>query len=297
MNIQWFPGHMTKALRMMEANVGIVDIVGYVLDARAPMSCFNPSFEKIIGNKPCLFILNKCDLADKSKVDLWCNYFAQSGIKYVKVTATASAEASKITSAFGEIAKGLKDKLRAKGVYKPVRCLILGVPNCGKSTLINCLAGKKSVVTGDRPGVTKGKQWVRLQNGLELLDTPGTLWPKFEDEKVASRLCFVGSIKDDIVEDIYALSLLLVEELQTQYPKLLEERYKLQVENKQPDVLFEEIAKKRGYVVRGGEIDYERTAKAILDDFRKGKIGKVTFDVPPQAHLKVKDSTKGEQSC
>lgn len=279
MNIQWFPGHMTKAVRMMEENVKIVDIIGYVLDARSPAACFNPQFNKIIGNKPCLFILNKCDLADPAKISLWCKYFDELGYKYVKVTATASAESSKIVAALQNMAKSLSDKLRNKGIFKPVRCLILGVPNCGKSTIINCLSGRKAVITGDRPGVTKGKQWVRLSNGLELLDTPGTLWPKFENEEVAKRLCYIGSIKDDVV-DIYELACALTEELTETYPSLLVGRYSVDASGLNGMEIVSAIAAKRGYVVRGGEIDSERTAKALLDDFRKGKIGKVTLDLP-----------------
>lgn len=279
MNIQWFPGHMTKALRMMEENAKIVDAFGYVLDARAPSSCFNPSFEKIIGQKPCVFILNKCDLADATKVEDWCAYFKSNGYKYVKMTATASSEAAKITAALFDATAELRAKWKAKGIFKPARCLILGVPNSGKSTIINCLSGRKTVITGDKPGVTKGKQWVRLANGLELLDTPGTLWPKFDDEQVGARLCFIGSIKDDVV-DIYEVALALLAELKAQYPQNLAERYKLDGLNCPVDELFVHIAQKRGFLLRGGEIDYERCAKAILDDFRKGKIGKITLEEP-----------------
>ena len=279
MNIQWFPGHMTKALRMMEENVKIVDAIGYVLDARAPASCFNPSFQKIVGNKPCVFILNKCDLADPIKVDAWCKFFRESGSPFVKVTATASAEAGKISKAFADITADLREKHKAKGIFKPIRCLIIGVPNCGKSTIINCLSGRKAVITGDKPGVTKGKQWVRLQSGLELLDTPGTLWPKFDDDKVASRLCFIGSIKDDVV-DLCEVAYMLIEQLVELYPNCIEQRFKVAVEGKKATEIFDEIAEKRGFLLRGGEIDSERCAKAILDDFRKGKIGKITFDMP-----------------
>ncbi|MCH5151129.1 MAG: ribosome biogenesis GTPase YlqF [Clostridiales bacterium] len=279
MNIQWFPGHMTKALRMMEENVKIVDAIGYVLDARAPASCFNPSFQKIVGNKPCVFILNKCDLADPVKVELWCKYFRTNNLPFVKVTATASAEASKISAAFAEITADLRAKYKAKGIFKPIRCLIIGVPNCGKSTIINCLSGRKAVITGDKPGVTKGKQWVRLQSGLELLDMPGTLWPKFDDDKVAARLCFIGSIKDDVV-DLIEVAFALIEQLIELYPNCIEERFKVKPDGKSTLEVFEEIAAKRGFLLRGGEIDSERCAKAILDDFRKGKIGKITFDLP-----------------
>ncbi|MCH5156991.1 MAG: ribosome biogenesis GTPase YlqF [Clostridiales bacterium] len=279
MNIQWFPGHMTKALRMMEENVKIVDAIGYVLDARAPASCFNPSFSKIVGNKPCVFILNKCDLADPAKIELWCRYFVANKLPYVKVTATASAEASKISKAFADITADLRAKYAAKGIFKPVRCLIIGVPNCGKSTIINCLSGRKAVITGDKPGVTKGKQWVRLQSGLELLDTPGTLWPKFDNDLVASRLCFIGSIKDDVV-DLSEVAFALIEQLVEQYPNCIEQRFNVHCEGKTTLEVFEEIAAKRGFLLRGGEMDGERCAKAILDDFRKGKIGKITFDLP-----------------
>lgn len=278
MSVQWFPGHMTKALRMMEENAKIVDAVGYVLDARAPLACFNPSFQKIVGNKPCVFILNKCDLADANKMDAWCNYFKNRGEKFVKVTATASAEATKITAAFEYATAQLREKNQKKGVFKPVRFMILGVPNCGKSTLINCLAGKKTVVTGDKPGVTKGKQWVRLKNGLELLDTPGTLWPKFDDEQTAYELCFIGSIKDDVV-DILEISQQLLKTLVEQYPAKVEERYKISLEH-DFQTTFEKIAQKRGFLLRGGEIDVERCAKAVLDDFRKGKMGGITLDLP-----------------
>lgn len=279
MSIQWFPGHMTKALRMMQDNVKIVDAIGYVLDARAPAACFNPSFEKIVGNKPCVFILNKCDLADNAKVDKWCAYLKQRDNKVVKVTATASAEAGKITSAFEEITLPLREKQRQKGVFKPVRCLILGVPNCGKSTIINCLSGRKTVITGDKPGVTKGKQWVRLKTGLELLDTPGTLWPKFDEEKLAYELCFVGSIKDDVV-DLTDVALHLIGQLAQLYPQNLSERYKIETQGKTSQEIFDVIAQKRGFLLRGGEIDVERCSKAVLDDFRKGKMGKITLDLP-----------------
>ena len=279
MQIQWYPGHMTKAMRMMEENVKLVDAIGYVLDARAPQSCFNPGFVKIVGSRPCVFILNKCDLADPAKVDMWCEYFRRNNMPFVRVTATASKEAAKIVQAFVDVTAHITAKNKAKGVFKPVRCLILGVPNCGKSTIINCLSGRKAVITGDKPGVTKGKQWVRLTNGLELLDTPGTLWSKFEDEVVARRLCFIGSIKDDVV-DIEEVALALIAELQNMYPDLLAARYGVKVHGEQPIEVYNAIAARRGFLLRGGEVDYERCAKAVLDDFRKGKTGRITFDVP-----------------
>lgn len=279
MNIQWFPGHMTKALRMMEENAKIVDAIGYVLDARAPLSCFNPQFQSIVGNKPCVFILNKCDLADPAKVELWCDFFRKNDRPFVKVTATVSAEATNVANAFESATDFLRAKYRSKGVFKPIRVMILGVPNCGKSTIINCLSGKKAVITGDKPGVTKGKQWVRLSSGVELLDTPGTLWPKFDNENVAARLSFIGSIKDDVV-DLIEVANLLISQLVELYPNCLQTRYNVSCSGKTSSDILEEIAVKRGFLVRGGTTDTERCAKAILDDFRKGKLGKITFDLP-----------------
>ena len=280
MNVQWFPGHMTKALRMMEENVGIVDVFGYVLDARAPASSMNPSLEKLIGGKPYLVILNKCDLADPVKVAAWTEYFKNSGKICVNVSATNLGEANKIAAAFATLTKDLNAKYKQKGVYKPTRAMVMGVPNCGKSTIINCLSGKKQAVTGDKPGVTKGKQWVRLSSGIELLDTPGTVWPKFEDQQVAERLCFIGSIKDDVV-DVEEISSALIDELREKYPTCLAERYKLsQIQALSAQEIKLQIAQKRGFVLRGGEIDSERCSRAVLDDFRKGKIGRITFEMP-----------------
>lgn len=263
----------------MEESIKIVDAVGYVLDARAPFACFNPEFDKLVGNKMCLFILNKCDLADPAKVDKWCAFFQKNGKPFVRISATASAEAGKITSAFWEITEPVRQKYQKKGLFRPTRCLILGVPNCGKSTIINCLSGRKTVVTGDKPGVTKGKQWVRLKSGLELLDTPGTLWPRFENEQTAYELCFIGSIRDDVV-DVVDVSQKLLSALSALYPDCIAARYKVDVSQKLSSEIFGEIASKRGFLLRGGEMDSERCAKAILDDFRKGKLGRITFDLP-----------------
>ncbi|MEG2014579.1 MAG: ribosome biogenesis GTPase YlqF [Clostridia bacterium] len=279
MKINWFPGHMSKALRMMESNIKLVDVVGYVLDARAPKSCFNPSFTKIFLGKPCLFILNKCDLADASKVAEWREYFKKRGETSVSVTSINSSDSKKIVDAFATLSAPLVDKYKAKGVCKTVRAMIVGVPNCGKSTIINCLSGKKATITGDKPGVTKGKQWVRLTDGLDLLDTPGTVWSNFTDQLVAQHLAFIGSIKDDII-DIIEVSQLLLEELITLYPKELIARYNIDIEVNNGAELLTQISKNRGFLLRGGEFDYERGAKAVIDDFRKGKIGRITFETP-----------------
>jgi len=291
MIIQWFPGHMTKAVRLIEENLKLVDAVGYVLDARAPNACFNPIFDKLIDGKTALYILNKCDLADSVKVKAFADALKAQGKDVICVSAVNGATVKAVADAFKKANNARLEKFRNKGIYRPVRAMIIGVPNCGKSTIINSVSGKKKAVTGDKPGVTKGKQWVRLAEGLELLDTPGTLWGKIEDEKSARQLCYIGSIKDDII-DIEELAPFLMEELQEKYPKNLEERYKLsaEIEKIMADrvdadnvgvngrLLFEALCRKRAFTLRGGELDTLRGAKALLDDLRKGKIGRITFE-------------------
>lgn len=275
--INWFPGHMKKALEEMQAEVKNVDAVIYVLDARAPKACLNPSFVKIIGNKPILFILNKCDLADEQKVKEFAQNLISENSKCLLLNSTASGALNKVTNALNELCKNQIERFKNKGVNYYVRAMVLGVPNSGKSTLVNNLCGSARAVTGNKPGVTKGKQWVKLSNNIEILDTPGTLWPNLEIEETALRLAYIGSIKDDVLQ-IEELVLELIEDLKNLYPELLKEKYKIDdVENKLPLEIFEEIAEMKKCLLKGGEIDYERAAKAILDDFRKCRIGKITF--------------------
>lgn len=274
--INWFPGHMQKALRMMEAEAKNVDALIYVLDSRAPFACLNPEFVRIIGSKPILYVLNKIDLADEKKIKEIKTKLPGENKLTIELNSTASGAIGLVTSSLNALCKTIIEKYKNKGVNYFVRAMVLGVPNCGKSTLVNNLCGTKKAITGNKPGVTKGKQWVKLSNNIEILDTPGTLWPNLIDEGEARKLAFIGSIKDDVVE-VEQLSLFLLEALLKTYPKELEERFSVQVENKTPLEIMEEIAERRKYVVRGGEIDYERTAKAILDDFRKGRIGKITL--------------------
>lgn len=275
--INWFPGHMKKALEEMQAEVKNVDAVIYVLDARAPKACLNPSFVKIIGNKPILFILNKCDLADEEKVKEFAQNLISENSKCLLLNSTASGALNKVTNALNELCKNQIERFKNKGVNYYVRAMVLGVPNSGKSTLVNNLCGSARAVTGNKPGVTKGKQWVKLSNNIEILDTPGTLWPNLEIEETALRLAYIGSIKDDVLQ-IEELVLELIEDLKKLYPELLKEKYKIDdVENKLPLEIFEEIAEMKKCLLKGGEIDYERAAKAILDDFRKCRIGKITF--------------------
>ena len=274
--INWFPGHMQKALRMMEAEAKNVDALIYVLDSRAPFACLNPEFVRIIGSKPILYVLNKIDLADEKKIKEIKTKLPGENKLVIELNSTASGAIGLVTSSLNALCKATIEKYKNKGVNYFVRAMVLGVPNCGKSTLVNNLCGSKKAITGNKPGVTKGKQWVKLSNNIEILDTPGTLWPNLIDEGEARKLAFIGSIKDDVVE-VEQLSIFLLEALLKTYPKELEERFSVQVENKTPLEIMEEIAERRKYVVRGGEIDYERTAKAILDDFRKGRIGKITL--------------------
>lgn len=274
--INWFPGHMQKALRMMETEAKNVDALIYVLDSRAPFACLNPEFVRIIGSKPILYVLNKIDLADEKKIKEIKTKLPGENKLVIELNSTASGAIGLVTSSLNALCKATIEKYKNKGVNYFVRAMVLGVPNCGKSTLVNNLCGSKKAITGNKPGVTKGKQWVKLSNNIEILDTPGTLWPNLIDEGEARKLAFIGSIKDDVVE-VEQLSLFLLEALLKTYPKELEERFSVQVENKTPLEIMEEIAERRKYVVRGGEIDYERTAKAVLDDFRKGRIGKITL--------------------
>ncbi len=275
--INWFPGHMKKALEEMQAEVKNVDAVIYVLDARAPKACLNPSFVRIIGTKPILFVLNKCDLADEEKVKDFSQTLRSENTKCLMLNSTASGALNKVTNALNELCNSQIERFKNKGVNYFVRAMVLGVPNSGKSTLVNNLCGSARAVTGNKPGVTKGKQWVKLSNNIEILDTPGTLWPNLEVEETALQLAYIGSIKDDVLQ-IEELVLSLISDLQKLYPSLLEEKYQIEdLQNKTPIELLDEIAEKKKCLLKGDEIDYERAAKAILDDFRKNRIGKITF--------------------
>ncbi|MEG1710956.1 MAG: ribosome biogenesis GTPase YlqF [Clostridia bacterium] len=276
MNIQWFPGHMTKAVRLIEENLKLVDVVGYVLDSRAPSACFNPIFDKIVGDKSVVYILNKSDLADMAKLQAFAYNLKKEGKVVVTINAANGNSVKGVAEAFKEASKVRIEKFKSKGIYRPTRAMIIGVPNCGKSTIINALCGRKATITGDKPGVTKGKQWVRLTDGLELLDTPGTLWGRFDDEKDARHLLYIGSIKDDIA-DIEEIAPYLMDELKLLYPNELKVRYKFETLDKSGLQLLTDLCIMRSFTLKGGEIDIERGARSLLDEFRKGKIGKISF--------------------
>ena len=289
-NINWYPGHMKKTRELIKENLKLVDVVVEVVDARIPISSRNPIIGELLGDKPSIIALNKIDLADEEANREWESYFLDEG-KPVALINSNSGEG--IKALLRQLA-GMADKRSTSRASRPFRLMIVGVPNVGKSSLINRLSGRKSTQTGDRPGVTKGKQWIRLTDGMQLLDTPGILWPKFEDPEVGLNLAFCGSIKDEIM-DMSELALELIKVLSRDYPELLISRYKLdeilkdgdysdtferEIDGEQEAALanMEAIAKKRGFILPGKRIDYERTAKTVLDEFRSAAIGKITLE-------------------
>lgn len=278
MNIQWFPGHMTKAFRMMEENIKLVDILIYVLDSRAPYSCINPKLNELVKDKPILYILNKSDIADDRLTKEFINYFSKTG-EVVSVIGNDSKFRDQILKKIKLISKPISDKYKAKGINRPIRAMVVGVPNCGKSTIINLLSKEKRANVGDKPGVTKGKQWIRLESSLELLDTPGTLWGKFEDQDLALNLALIGSINDDIL-DKNELSIELIKKLKENYLNEFLTRYKIE-SFEDPKDAIEKICKKRGFILKGNELDYDRCSSTLIEEFRKGKIGKITLDKVP----------------
>lgn len=274
--IQWFPGHMTKAMRMMEENVKLVDGVIFVLDARAPFACENAALEKLFLNKPILYLLNKSDLISESDRDYLVNKYEKQGKKVVFTVGAESRGCKNVLSAFKELNKEKLERNAQKGVNKVLRAMVVGVPNTGKSTVINCLSGKKVAATGDKAGVTRGKQWIRL-DGLELLDTPGTMPPSIKNNDLALHLAYVGCLNDALL-DQSELCLLLLGELIKICPNLLEQKYGVAVQDKQPLEVYEGICKRRGFLLKGGDFDYERAGKSIIDDFRKCRIGKICLE-------------------
>ncbi len=271
--INWFPGHMAKAVRMMEENLTLCDAVVFVLDARAPASSYNPRLAQLAGQKPVLYLFNKGDLADGG-ADLAVTSLRNCGKAALRIAASAPSSARPLAAAMEALTAEKRARLAEKGVVKPVRFLIAGIPNTGKSTVINLLAGGKKAQVGDKAGVTRAKQWVRC-GAFELLDTPGTMPPSLSDQRLARRLAYLGSVNDDIL-DKEEVALALLEELWEKYPSALEERYG--ITGGAPLAMYEQLCRRRGFVLRGSEYDYTRGALALLDDFRKGRLGKVCLD-------------------
>lgn len=280
MNLQWYPGHMTKAKRQMQEDLKLIDLIIELVDARIPLSSRNPDIDELGKNKARLILLNKSDLADERYNEQWSAYFQKKGFYVVKVNAKSGAGLKSIQGVIQEACKAKIERDRRRGIKnRPIRAMVVGIPNVGKSTFINSYAGKACAKTGNKPGVTKGKQWIRLNKTLELLDTPGILWPKFEDQEVGKRLAFIGSIKDEIL-NLEELSLELLDYIRTNYPGLLNTRYGIEEEGT-PVSLLEAVADKRKCLIRGQEIDYAKTAGIVMEEFRNGKIGRITLEFPP----------------
>ena len=280
MNLQWYPGHMTKAKRQMQEDLKLIDLIIELVDARIPLSSRNPDIDELGKNKARLILLNKSDLADERYNEQWSAYFQKKGFYVVKVNAKSGAGLKSIQGVIQEACKAKIERDRRRGIKnRPIRAMVVGIPNVGKSTFINSYAGKACAKTGNNPGVTKGKQWIRLNKTLELLDTPGILWPKFEDQEVGKRLAFIGSIKDEIL-NLEELSLELLDYIRTNYPGLLNTRYGIEEEGT-PVSLLEAVADKRKCLIRGQEIDYAKAAGIVMEEFRNGKIGRITLEFPP----------------
>ncbi len=281
MNIQWFPGHMAKTRRLIGENLKLVDLVVELLDARAPLSSRNPEIDSICGAKPRLLVLNKSDLADPAENERWLSYFKKQGKTALLFDSVHSKNTKQITDMVRSLLSEQIERQKERGMMnRPLKLMIVGIPNVGKSSFINRLAGRAAAISGDRPGVTRGKQWIRLSGGLELLDTPGVLWPKFEDESVGLRLAFSGAIKDEIM-DTETLGAKLLETLCLRAPEALAARYKLETTTFDNGFFaLEAIAKKRGFMISGGEYDLLRAAQIVLDEFRSAKIGRITLESP-----------------
>lgn len=288
MNIQWYPGHMTKAKRAMKEDIKLIDLIIELVDARVPLASRNPDIDELGKGKARLILLNKSDLASEKQNEAWTAWFKKKGFFVVKLNARSGAGLKQITGVVQEACKEKIERDRRRGILnRPVRAMVVGIPNVGKSTFINSFAGKACTKTGNKPGVTKGNQWIRLNKTLELLDTPGILWPRFEDQRVGLLLAFIGSINDEILNKD-ELAMELIRFLETYYPQILPQRY-LPDEDKEVSSgsrteleWLSQIAKVRGCLLKGGEPDYGKAAAIVIDDFRSGRLGRITLEFPPE---------------
>lgn len=279
MNFQWYPGHMTKAKRQMQEDIKLIDLVIELVDARIPLSSRNPDIDELGKNKYRLILMNKADLADKEQTKKWADYFKSKGFFVVSLDARTKNSMKSITDIVMEACKEKIERDRKRGIKnRPVRAMVVGIPNVGKSTFINSYAGKACAKTGNKPGVTKGKQWIRLNKNVELLDTPGILWPKFEDQMVGLRLALIGSIKDEIL-NIDELAMELIKYLIKNYSGIINARYEVDESKELTDIIVD-IAKNRNCLLKGGEPDYSKAAALVIDDFRSGKMGCITLESP-----------------
>ncbi|MBQ9168728.1 MAG: ribosome biogenesis GTPase YlqF [Oscillospiraceae bacterium] len=282
MNIQWYPGHMTKTRRQIEADLKQVDAVCEIVDARIPVSSRNPDIDAICGGKPRIIVLNRMDLADPAATKLWSAHFRGKGMAVVTTDCKSRRGISDFDPAVRQACKEKLERDAARGMNRPVRVMVVGIPNVGKSTLINQISGRKGAKAENRPGVTRGKQWVTVNSGLQLLDTPGILWPKFEDPEVGMMLAYTGAVKEDVI-DVEELAVRLMELLWRRYPQAVRERYGVDMPDDTPgyDLLIE-AGRKRGFLMARGEINTERMAKVLLDEFRSAKLGRFTLEVPEE---------------
>lgn len=281
MNYQWYPGHMTKAVRMMQENIKLIDLVIELVDARTPMSSKNPDIDSLAGNKARVILLNKADLADPAGNAVWTEYFKKKGFHVLEINARTGAGVRAVQGLVQEACKEKIERDRRRGIKnRPIRAMVVGIPNVGKSTFINAFAGKGCTKTGNKPGVTKGKQWIRLNQNLELLDTPGILWPRFENQQVGERLAMIGSINDEILHaDELAAAILIY--LQKHYQGKIRERYEIE-ESGDAYAMLKEISIQRKCFLKGEEPDLLRTSRIIVDDFRGGRLGRITLESPEE---------------
>lgn len=277
MKINWFPGHMKKNLDTMKENIKKIDVVLYVLDARAPFSCLNPKIDEIVEHRTILYVINKIDLIEKSDADKIVSCFKKQNKNVIALQATASSKRNILLSKLKELVSEKYENRKSKGIEPVFKVMVIGTPNTGKSTIINTLYGQKKAITGDRAGVTKANQWVKISDNFVLLDTPGTLWPKFENEKIATNLAFIGSIKTEVI-DQEELGYELAKYLIDNHKNKLSARYGISNFDQEYIAIYDEILKKMGCLIRGGEVDYNRGATKLLDDFRSGRIGKICLD-------------------
>lgn len=277
MDYQWYPGHMTKAVRQMKEDIKLIDLVIELLDARIPLSSRNPDIDSLGQNKARLVLLNKADLADETQNNKWIEYFKEKGIVALKINSKNKQGIKEINNAVNVACKEKIERNKKRGIInRPIRAMVVGIPNVGKSTFINAYAGRAAAKTGNKPGVTKGKQWIRLNKNLELLDTPGILWPKFDDQTIGLHLAFIGSINDNIL-DVSELAFQLIKLLNNVYPDAINNRYNIEGDEDPVQVMYQ-VAEVRGCKLKGNQPDLEKTSAIIIDDFRSGKLGRITLD-------------------
>ena len=295
MNIQWYPGHMTKAKRAMKEDLKLIDLVIELVDARVPASSRNPDIDELGAGKARMVLLNKADLADEAANRRWAQWFTDRGMHVVKIDARNKGTLKSIQAVVQEACKEKIERDRRRGILnRPIRAMVVGIPNVGKSTFINSFAGKACAKTGNKPGVTKGNQWIRLNKTLELLDTPGILWPKFEDQQVGLKLALIGSINDEILNRD-ELALELIRFLEANYPGVLAERYQLPGDAA-PEEVLRQVARSRSCLAKGGELDLSKAARLLLDEFRSGRLGRITLEMPEDTSDKRENRQDGEST-